>query len=205
MTASNFERVLPLVLKHEGGWADDPDDPGGATMRGITIATYAAYRGRPVTKAELRAITDREIAEIYRRRYWDVVRADELPSGLDYAVFDAAVNSGSARAARWLQAAVGATADGKVGPQTLAAAKVAPPQGAIDRLCDGRLAFMRALKTWPKFGRGWARRVADVRAEAMRLSNAGGTAPLPPTKPTPTTGGLWALIVAFFAALFRRS
>jgi hypothetical protein len=104
MTAANFDRALTLVLQSEGGYADDPRDPGGATNRGITRATLARWRGRPVSKAELRALGRAEAAAIYRALYWDALRGDDLPAGLDIALFDYGVNSGPARAARTLQA-----------------------------------------------------------------------------------------------------
>ena len=89
----NFASSLAHVLKHEGGWADHPRDPGGATMKGVTLATYSDWLGRQATKDELRAISDEHLRTIYKARFWDAVRGDELPSGVDYVVFDMAVNS----------------------------------------------------------------------------------------------------------------
>ena len=169
---SNFDQCLPLVLKHEGGWADHPSDPGGATMKGITIGTYAQWKGRKVTKAELRAITDSEVAAIYRSNYWDKVRGDDLPAGVDYAAFDAAVNSGPGRSAKWLQQAVGAPVDGRVGPETVRMANLAGPVLTIETMHNIRIRFLRGLKTWPTFGKGWQRRVDDVRIEALRMASA---------------------------------
>ena len=181
----NFARCLPEILRHEGGWADHPKDPGGATMKGITIGTYRQWKGRAVTKAELRAIPDEEVAAIYRRNYWDKVRGDDIPAGLDLVAFDAAVNSGPARGARWLQTALGVAADGKIGPKTIAAAQAADAATAINRALDIRLSFLRGLKTWPTFGKGWSARVAGVRKVA--LSHARET-PASVTKPvTPAT------------------
>ena len=168
----NFDRCLAEVLKHEGGWADHPKDPGGATMKGVTIGTFSGFKGRKVTKAELRAISDDDLKVIYRRKYWDVVRGDDLPAGLDLVAFDAAVNSGPRRGAQWLQTGVGVTADGKVGPETLAHARAANVRLAIGRALDTRLAFLRGLKTWPTFGRGWQRRVDDVRRVALEMAYA---------------------------------
>ncbi|MGL6208713.1 MAG: glycoside hydrolase family 108 protein [Paracoccaceae bacterium] len=168
----NFPFCLKEVLKHEGGWADHPSDPGGATMKGITIGTYRQWKGRSVTKAELRAISDEEVAAIYKRNYWDKVRGDDLPSGLDFVAFDPAVNSGPSRGAKWLQSALGVTADGKIGPKTLAEAKDADAATAIKAACNARMSFLRSLKTWPTFGKGWSRRVADVQAKALALAKA---------------------------------
>lgn len=214
----NFQRCLAEVLRHEGGWADHPSDPGGATMKGITIGTYAQWKGRKVTKAELRAITDAEVADIYRRNYWDKVRGDDLPLGLDLVAFDAAVNSGPSRGAKWLQAGLGVAQDGKIGPVTLAAAASADRVTAINSACVARLAFLRRLKTWPTFGRGWTRRVNEVHTEAQRM--AARMAPTAPTRPaapvspaqptlppaasaSPLVAFIKA-IVAAIAALFRR-
>jgi lysozyme family protein len=163
----NFARALPLVLRHEGGYVDHPKDPGGATNRGVTIATFRAYVKPGGTKDDLKRITDEQVATVYYRHYWAAVMAHELPSGVDYAVFDFAVNSGPARAARYLQKIVGVAQDGKVGPKTIAAAKAMNASTIVNRLCDDRMAFLKALKTWPTFGRGWTRRVADVRATAL--------------------------------------
>ncbi len=169
---ANFPILLPKVLVHEGGWADHPKDPGGATMKGITIGTYRDYKGRNVTKQELRNIGDAEVADIYRRLYWDRVQGDALPSGLDYVAFDPAVNSGPARGARWLQQALGVTADGKIGTGTLAAARTAQPVPVIQRACAIRMGFLKGLKTWGTFGKGWSRRVADVEAVSVRLATS---------------------------------
>lgn len=166
---SNFAKCLPEILKHEGGWADHPADPGGATMKGITIGTYRQWKGRAVTKAELRAISDEEVAAIYKRNYWDKVRGDDLPAGLDLVAFDAAVNSGPSRGARWLQTALGVAADGKIGPKTIAAALEADTATAINRALDVRLSFLKGLKTWPTFGKGWGRRVDGVRKVALGM------------------------------------
>ena len=167
----NFSRCLSEILRHEGGYVDHPADPGGATNKGITIGTYAGWKGRKVTKAELRAISDAEVAAIFRRKYWDVVRGDDLPAGLDLVAFDAAVNSGPARGARWLQQALGVTADGKIGPATLARAHASYAPAVIERAVGFRLAFLRGLKTWQHFGKGWSRRVEDVRVTALAMAS----------------------------------
>ncbi len=122
MTASSFDEALKRVLVHEGGYADHPADPGGATMRGVTQRVYDGWRRRRgVPVRSVRLIEPGEVEAIYRLQYWDAVRADDLPAGLDYGVFDAAVHSGPGQAAKWLQRALGVTADGQVGEATLAA------------------------------------------------------------------------------------
>jgi lysozyme family protein len=170
MTASSFEASLAHVLRHEGGYVNHPADPGGATNLGITAATLARARGRPVTADDVKALTRTEVAGIYRRFYWDAVRADDLPAGLDHAVFDLAVNSGPALAARLLQRVLGVAEDGVVGPATLAAARAADQAGTVRALQRERLAFLRRLSTFPLFGKGWQERVAEVEREALALA-----------------------------------
>jgi len=168
----NFEHSLAHVLKHEGGWADHPRDPGGATMKGVTLATYSDWLGRQATKEELRAISDEHLRAIYKTRYWDAVRGDDLPAGLDYVVFDMAVNSGPGRAARMLQAAVGATPDGAIGPKTLAAVQAQAPAALIAAFQRSRQHFLEALPTFDAFGKGWTRRVTE--AGEIGLKAVGG-------------------------------
>lgn len=201
----NFERSLTEVLKHEGGWADHPKDPGGATMKGVTIGTFAQFKGRKVTKEELRNISDADLRAIYKRKYWDVVKGDDLPVGLDFVTFDAAVNSGPARGARWLQTALGVPADGKIGPVTIAAARAANVPQSIDYACNVRLDFLRKLKTWPTFGKGWARRVTDVRNAAKAMAQKPPAQPQPaPVAPTPAPAkpSPWAALFAALARIF---
>lgn len=169
MAAGSFEAALAEVLRHEGGYADHPSDPGGATMMGITIGTLEKWRGRPVSKAELRAISRQEAGAIYRARYWLAVRADELPAGLDLAMFDFAVNSGPSRAIRTLQGVLGVRVDGRLGPASRSAVNGSDPAMLISRLCQARLAFLERLPAFAVFGRGWRRRVGAVEAAALRL------------------------------------
>ncbi|WP_288587648.1 glycosyl hydrolase 108 family protein [uncultured Methylobacterium sp.] len=176
MTATTFERAMTLVLTHEGGWSDDPADPGGATNLGVTIGTLSLWLGRPATKAEVKALTVASVSPLYRRRFWDAVQGDALPAGLDYALFDFAVNSGPKRAVIGLQRALGVADDGRLGPVTLAALAGRDVPGLVNALCDGRLAFLRALSTWPRFGRGWGRRVEEVRKASLALQAAPASA-----------------------------
>jgi lysozyme family protein len=174
----NFARALALVLKSEGGWSDNPADPGGATMKGVTLANFRRYVKADATKADLRKISDDQVATVYRRFYWDAVLGAELPDGVDYAVFDFGVNSGPGRAAKYLQAIVGVVQDGRIGPATIAAVKAKPPGVVIDALCDARLAFLKRLTTWGTFGRGWSDRVESVRKVSLSLT-------IQPTIPAP--------------------
>ena len=167
---NNFKQALDHVLVHEGGWANHPRDPGGATMKGVTLATFRRHYGRGRSKTDLRNITDKQLQKIYKEGYWDKCNCDKLPKGIDYAVFDAAVNSGPSRSAKWLQFAVGAKQDGGIGPITLAKVKKHKPVQVTNELCDRRLSFMRSLSTWSTFGKGWERRVESVRSVALSMS-----------------------------------
>lgn len=169
----NFLTSLALVLHHEGGWSDHAADPGGATMQGITLATYSSWLGRQATKAELRAIPYDHVHTIYRTRYWDTVRGDDLPAGADLAVFDMSVNSGPPRAARMLQRAVGAKPDGVIGPQTLALARAWNPAELIDQYHTDRQRFLNRLSNNGTFGKGWTRRVDETREACLRLAACG--------------------------------
>lgn len=168
MASTSFPGAVALVLAHEGGFVDHPHDPGGATRFGITQATLARARGGRASPADVRRLSVEEAKTIYRRFYWDPIRADDLPAGLDLAAFDFAVHSGPTRSARTLQAVLGVAADGVVGPQTLAAAARAPVPETIRRLTAARLALLENLPTWRIFGRGWRRRVLAIRDEALR-------------------------------------
>ena len=170
----NFKSALKHVLVHEGGWADHPDDPGGPTMKGVTLVTYRRHFGENKSKDDLRNISDKQLEKIYRSGYWDKCLCDKLPAGVDYAVFDAAVNSGPGRSAKWLQAAVGAKQDGGIGPKTLAKAEEDDPIKITNNMCDRRLTFLRNLSTWPTFGRDWERRVEGVRSTAIAMAGEEG-------------------------------
>lgn len=160
-----FERVMPWVLAHEGGYVHHPEDPGGATNMGVTQATFTGYlRAKGAPNRPVANITPDEVATIYRGQYWNAVRGDDLPAGLDYAVFDYAVNSGPARAARDLQRELGVTVDGIIGQQTLGALAGRDVPALIESLCARRMAFLRRLRHWPTFGKGWTRRVMGMRA-----------------------------------------
>lgn len=165
----NFAKALKLVLHYEGGYVNNAADPGGPTNKGITLANYRRFVKSNGTIADLKAITDQEVAKVYRKQYWDVVKGDDLPDGIDFATFDYGVNSGPQRAAKHLQSVVGATPDGKIGPATLSAIKAIVPQKVIADYCAMRLSFLRGLKTWGTFGKGWEARVNSVRAEALLM------------------------------------
>jgi len=154
----NFDQAFHKLLGHECGYVDHPSDPGGATNWGVTeaVARKNGYTGHmkdfPVESAKA----------IYWRQYWVQIKADELPPALRYAVFDGAVNSGSGQSVKWLQRAIGVNDDGIVGPQTIIFARAAAPDFVLRRMLSERLKFMTDLKTWQVFGRGWARRIAEM-------------------------------------------
>ncbi|MGL4438317.1 MAG: glycoside hydrolase family 108 protein [Bosea sp. (in: a-proteobacteria)] len=189
MAQASFSAALKLILKHEGGYVDHPLDPGGATNRGITRATLAGYRGRPVSKAEVMALGEREAGDIYRKLYWNAVRADELPPGVDLVAFDAAVNSGPGRAVRWLQMALSLKPDGVVASGTISAANRAEPRKLVIEFGRQRLGFLQRLGTWRTFGRGWARRVRETESAALALAGPGRATPqiIRQKEPTPMT------------------
>lgn len=167
----NFDKALQLVLVHEGGFVNHPKDPGGATMKGVTLQTFRRYYGADKTVNDLRNITVEQLAHIYRTGYWDKCKGDELPSGVDYAVFDVAVNSGPGRAAKFLQAAIGVAQDGSIGPGTVAKVAAQDPAAVINGICDHRLAFLKSLPTFSTFGKGWTSRVGGVRQKALEMAH----------------------------------
>ena len=166
---SRFDLCLQVVLAKEGGFADDPADPGGATQMGITAHTLAAWRGRPVSAEEVRALPAEEAKEIYRAQYWNLMRCEDLPRGVDLAVFDFGVNAGPATAVKALQRAIGTMPDGAVGPFTLRAAQSADTRALVGAICQARLEFYRGLAGFARFGRGWTSRVEDVRRQALLM------------------------------------
>lgn len=152
----NFDKAFERLIGHEGGYSNLPDDPGGETMFGVTkkIAVANGYTG------PMRDLPLATAKTIYRKSYWDSVRADELPDAVRFDVFDCSVNSGPGQAIRFLQRATKTAEDGKLGPVTLRAVLAMDPQLLDKRLSGHRLRFMTELKTWPSFGRGWAARIA---------------------------------------------
>lgn len=167
----NFAGSLDAVLVHEGGYVNHPKDPGGATNKGVTQAVYDDWRHRmSLPQQSVLKIAPSEISAIYKRQYWDTVKGDQLPAGVDYCVFDFAVNSGTNRAARYLQRAVGAIEDGQIGAVTLGAVAAIAPDCLIDSICNARLTFLKGLSTFSTFGKGWSRRVEDVRCHAKAMT-----------------------------------
>lgn len=167
----NFAPSLAAVLRSEGGFVNDPRDPGGATDEGVTQTVYDDWRtDQGLAQRSVRDIDQAEVEAIYRKLYWDVIQGDGLPFGVDYCTFDFAVNSGVNRAARFLQRGSGAVEDGHIGPASVATAKAIPPATLIDRICDARLAFLKCLPIFDRFGHGWTSRVEEVRARAKDMA-----------------------------------
>ena len=163
----NYALALKQVLKYEGGKVDDPRDPGGRTAYGVTQDTYNAWRKKQgLPNADVFTISQTEVAAIYKYEYWDAIRGDDLPSGVDFAVFDYAVNSGVSKAAKTLQGVVGVAQDGQIGPQTIQAAKDYVAMAVTNK----RLAFMQSLSIWSTFGKGWSARIADVKNQILALT-----------------------------------
>lgn len=177
----DFKSSLAAVLVHEGGYSNHPKDPGGPTMKGVIKRVYDDYRrSKDEPIRDVRQISEDELLEIYRKRYWNLIKGDELPTGLDYVVFDGAVNSGPAQATKWLQRAVGVGADGVLGPETLRAVQaVNDIDGLIDKVQDQRLRMLKSLRTWSTFGKGWGRRVEEARRIGFALAKGSVDIPMP--------------------------
>ena len=167
-----FEEALEHVLKHEGGYVNHKLDKGGITNLGVTIAVWEEWIGRESSEDEMRNLKPEDVADLYKKLYWDRVKGDDLPSGVNYCVFDAAVNSGTGRAAKWLQEAVGAVPDGAIGAKTLAKVAAHDADSLVNAYCDVRLNFLKNLKTFDTFGKGWSRRVEGVRQTALDASRS---------------------------------
>jgi lysozyme family protein len=156
MAAGRFSACLAYTLREEGGLSNDPGDPGGLTNKGITHATYDAYRaGKGLFPRSVAQITDAEIQDIYLSGYWNAIGAESLPAGVDLSAFDYAVNSGPSKARQALTRAM----DGNASVATI-----------IDRIATRRLSVMHALRTWGAFGKGWAARVARIEAASLKMA-----------------------------------
>ena len=150
----NFDKCLEMLLHHEGGYVWHEEDPGGETNLGVTKKVYQDWGG---TK-EMIDLTVEDVAPIYKKNYWDRCKCDELSSGLDWAVFDWAVNSGTRRVSKALQKACGAERDGVIGNKTLALANGQDVKYMIEEIGVIRQSFYESLRTFKTFGRGWTRR-----------------------------------------------
>ena len=165
----NFEQCMGWLLEHEGGFINHPSDPGGETNFGVTRAVYEQYVGRQVMDGEMEGLTHDDVYPIYKENYWDAVRGDDLPSGVDWSTFDWAVNSGKSRASKALQRIVGVEADGGIGPMTLQAVAEVEPEEIIKQMHYVRDKFYRSLDTFEVFGKGWVRRNDETKHQALNL------------------------------------
>ena len=165
----NFDKCLEMLLHHEGGFVNHPRDPGGMTNLGVTLRVYEKWMGKKVSEQEMRDLTVEQVAPIYKHNYWDKCKCDDLPSGLDWSIFDWAVNSGPGRSAKALQGIIGATQDGGIGPKTLQLVAEHNPKEMIEKMHDKRQGFYEGLKTFDTFGKGWSRRNLETREKALEL------------------------------------
>jgi lysozyme family protein len=166
----NWDNSFAAVLVHEGGYVNDPRDPGGRTNLGVTQRAWEGYVGKSVDEAFMRKLTPEVVKPFYKAMYWDKIKGDQLPAGVDYAAYDLAVNSGTGRAAKFLQTIAGVTADGVIGPKSLEAIKACDPEQTVQAICDMRLDFLKRLPTFETFGKGWSRRVAEVKDKASGMA-----------------------------------
>jgi lysozyme family protein len=161
----NFDECLKMLLHHEGGYVNHPKDPGGETNLGVTKRVYEKWGG---TK-DMKDLTVEDVAPIYKKEYWDKCRCDDLESGVDWAVFDWAVNSGTGRAAKAIQKICGAAQDGAIGPKTLALIGTQNTQYVIEEFGKIRQDFYESLKTFDTFGKGWTRRNKETTEKALEM------------------------------------
>ena len=167
----NFDKCMSMLLVHEGGFVDGNKigDPGGLTNMGITKRTYDEFHGTDIDEEGMRNLTKADVIPIYRRNYWERCRCQDLPTGVDWATFDASVNHGTGRGAKLLQRAVETTEDGSIGPLTLMKVKQHEVTNIINRMAIYREEFYRSLSTFDKFGRGWLRRNDETREQAINM------------------------------------
>ena len=167
---SNFIEVMPYIFREEGGYVDNPKDPGGATNMGVTQGTLSGWMGRAATREDVKNLSKATAMEIYRKQYWDKIDGDHLPSGIDYAMLDFAVNSGPAHAIKMLQHILDVPASSMIDPRTMAGLAERPIQDTINALCDARAEWLKKLAAAATFGKGWLARVKRVRTRALALA-----------------------------------
>ena len=167
----NFDKSLELVLKSEGGFVQDPQDHGGATNYGVTSKAWSEYLGRQVTIKEMKELTPLMVKPFYKDKYWNAAGCEIMPKGVDYAVFDFAVNAGVRRCIKTLQKAVGAEPDGVLGSITQALIRQSNPRDLLDKFSDEKIQFYQSLNQ-PRFEKGWLNRVEEVQNNAERMLDA---------------------------------
>jgi lysozyme family protein len=169
----NFDASFARIIKSEGGYVNDPADRGGETNLGVTVGAWGAYLNRAIQPGEMKALTVDTVKPFYKSMYWDKVKGDDLPVGVDYAIFDFAVNAGVGRAAKFLQRAVGAVDDAVIGPGTLALVAKTTPGKLLENFAKQKEAFYNSLAeknpTQKKFLKGWMARVDHVQTAATSM------------------------------------
>jgi lysozyme family protein len=166
---SNWQKAFEQMLSSEGGYVNHPSDPGGMTNLGVTKRVWEEWVGRESNEKEMRSLTPDMVESLYKRKFWDACKCDDLPNGIDYLVFDFAVNAGPGRSAKILQTAIGVPADGGIGPITLAAVNAQEPDVLIEKFSQAKEDFYRSLNTFDTFGKGWLNRVAAVKVKAESM------------------------------------
>ena len=173
MAQENYQECLRMILHHEGGYVNHPKDPGGMTNMGVTKRVYEEWVGHTVSEHTMQNLTEEDVAPIYQKNYWDRIKADDLPAGLDLCVFDFGVNAGTGRAAKYLQTMIGTVADGGIGPNTLKAldeyVTLNGVEATIENYQADRQRYYEKLKTFETFGRGWTRRVEETTEAALAM------------------------------------
>ena len=163
---SNWDNAFKLLLASEGGFVNHPSDPGGMTNLGVTKATWENWIGRQSDEAEMRSLTPQKVEPLYKKKYWNAVRGDELDAGIDYILFDFAVNAGAFRCVKTIQRALNITADGVIGHVTLKAIQETNAEDFINNFSAAKETFYRSLNNFPTFGKGWLNRVAEAKKTA---------------------------------------
>lgn len=167
----NFKECLDLVLKSEGGWVNNPQDPGGETNLGVTKRVWEEWVGHPVNT--MKNLTEADVAPLYEQKYWRACYGEVLPRGLDFVVFSFGVNAGPGRSVKLLQQTVGCVPDGVIGPRTRELISASNSANLIAKFSEARREYYRALKTFPTFGRGWLARVDREESEALDMAKNG--------------------------------
>jgi lysozyme family protein len=166
---NNYEYSLAQVLKSEGGYVNNPKDPGGETNMGVTKAAWSTWLKRTILPGEMAQLTHADIIPFYKALYWDKSYCNQLPTGIDYMVFDASVNMGVGQSIRLLQRSLGCVPDGVIGPNTMKAINDADVKTLIDKFSAQKEMFYKSLATFVTFGKGWLRRVAEVKQIALSM------------------------------------
>jgi len=173
---SNYDKCLETILHHEGGYVNHPKDPGGETNLGVTKRVYVKWcMSNDLLTKDMKDLTVEDVAPIYKKNYWDKVKGDELPGGLDLCIFDFGVNAGPGRAAKYLQKMIGTVVDGGIGPNTLRTLKGYVEENGVEKTIEdyqaARQSYYEELSTFDTFGKGWTRRVKETTELALSMTD----------------------------------